>query len=103
MHVEFALDRFAARRPSRLRLALRTARFGGYVAFEGWVREHNEGRACTDSNMKPSRRSRAVKGSASRRGLRTLRAWGVPAARTASAPSTVGELAVWVGVSARTS
>lgn len=32
-----------ALQPERLGVALRDAHCGGYVAFEGWVRDHNEG------------------------------------------------------------
>jgi molybdopterin synthase catalytic subunit len=86
--------------PGRLRAALADPTCGGYAAFEGWVRDHNEGA--------PVRRLEyeAFEALAVREGERILaeavERFGV--ARVACAHRlgelAVGELAVWVGVSA---
>jgi molybdopterin synthase catalytic subunit len=86
--------------PGRLRAALADSTCGGYAAFEGWVRDHNEGA--------PVRRLEyeAFEALAVREGERILaeavERFGV--ARVACAHRlgelAVGELAVWVGVSA---
>jgi molybdopterin synthase catalytic subunit len=86
--------------PGRLRAALADPACGGYAAFEGWVRDHNEGA--------PVRRLEyeAFEALAVREGERILaeavERFGV--ARVACAHRlgelAVGELAVWVGVSA---
>jgi molybdopterin synthase catalytic subunit len=86
--------------PGRLRAALADPACGGYAAFEGWVRDHNEGA--------PVRRLEyeAFEALAVREGERILaeavERFGV--VRVACAHRlgelAVGELAVWVGVSA---
>jgi molybdopterin synthase catalytic subunit len=86
--------------PGQLRAALADPACGGYAAFEGWVRDHNEGA--------PVRRLEyeAFEALAVREGERILaeavERFGV--ARVACAHRlgelAVGELAVWVGVSA---
>jgi molybdopterin synthase catalytic subunit len=86
--------------PGQLRAALADPACGGYAAFEGWVRDHNEGA--------PVRRLEyeAFEALAVREGERILaeavERFGV--VRVACAHRlgelAVGELAVWVGVSA---
>ena len=74
---------------------------GGYVAFEGWVRDsQRRPNACCGSNTRPSRRWRVREGErilAEARAALRRRARPLCASRRALA---VGELAVWVGVSA---
>jgi molybdopterin synthase catalytic subunit len=86
--------------PGRLRAALADPACGGYAAFEGWVRDHNEGAAVRRLEYE------AFEALAVREGERILaeavERFGV--ARVACAHRlgelAVGELAVWVGVSA---
>ena len=85
--------------PQRLRLALQHGAFGGYVAFEGWVRDHNEGRAVhrleyeAFAALAQREGERIIDEAGARFGLgRALCAHRVGAL-------AIGELAVWVGVS----
>jgi molybdopterin synthase catalytic subunit len=86
--------------PGRLRAALADPTCGGYAAFEGWVRDHNEGASVRRLEYE------AFEALAVREGERILaeavERFGV--ARVACAHRlgelAVGELAVWVGVSA---
>jgi molybdopterin synthase catalytic subunit len=86
--------------PGRLRAALADSTCGGYAAFEGWVRDHNEGASVRRLEYE------AFEALAVREGERILaeavERFGV--ARVACAHRlgelAVGELAVWVGVSA---
>jgi molybdopterin synthase catalytic subunit len=86
--------------PERLRAALADPTCGGYAAFEGWVRDHNEGASVRRLEYE------AFEALAVREGERILaeavERFGV--ARVACAHRlgelAVGELAVWVGVSA---
>jgi molybdopterin synthase catalytic subunit len=86
--------------PERLRAALADPTCGGYAAFEGWVRDHNEGAPVLRLEYE------AFEALAVREGERILaeavERFGV--ARVACAHRlgelAVGELAVWVGVSA---
>ncbi len=74
---------------------------GGYVAFEGWVRNHNEGLAVRRLEYE------AFEALAVKEGERIVaeaqRRFGVEQARCIHriGDLTIGELAVWVGVSAR--
>jgi molybdopterin synthase catalytic subunit len=85
--------------PQRLRLALQQGDFGAYVAFEGWVRDHNEGRVVRRLEYE------AFAALAQREGERVLEEAGARFAlgRALCAHRVgalaVGELAVWVGVS----
>jgi molybdopterin synthase catalytic subunit len=85
--------------PQRLRLALQQGAFGGYVAFEGWVRDHNEGRAVQRLEYE------AFAALAQREGERIIDEAGIRFAlgRALCAHRVgalaIGELAVWVGVS----
>ncbi len=86
--------------PQQLRQALKHPGCGGYVAFEGWVRDHNEGRTVLRLEYE------AFAPLAQREGERILseaRArFGVERACCAHRVGAlaIGELAVWVGVSA---
>ena len=84
----------------RLRSHLQRPECGGYVAFEGWVRDHNEGRRVLRLEYE------AFAPLALREGARILdeaRArFGVSHAHCAHRVGALalGEVAVWVGVSA---
>ena len=86
--------------PETLRNELQHPACGGYAAFEGWVRDCNDGRTVLRLEYE------AFPPLAVREGERILaeaRAkFGVELARCAHrvGPLAVGELAVWVGVSA---
>ncbi len=85
--------------PQRLRLALQQGGFGAYVAFEGWVRDHNEGRAVQRLEYE------AFAVLAQREGERVLEeasarfALGRALCAHRVGALAIGELAVWVGVS----
>jgi adenylyltransferase/sulfurtransferase len=84
-----------------LRESLADPTCGGYAAFEGWVRNHNEGQAVTHLEYE------AFESLAVREGERIIaeacRKYGVENARCVHRVGdlALGELAVWVGVSAR--
>ena len=83
-----------------LRLALRDEHAGAYASFEGWVRDHNEGRAVDGL------RYEAYAALAEKEGERiveeALAKFAIVDARCVHriGELRVGELAVWVGVSA---
>ena len=83
-----------------LRLALRDEHAGAYASFEGWVRDHNEGRAVDGL------RYEAYATLAEKEGERiveeALAKFAIVDARCVHriGELRVGELAVWVGVSA---
>ncbi|HXQ31177.1 MAG TPA: ThiF family adenylyltransferase [Steroidobacteraceae bacterium] len=82
-----------------LRAALEDRASGGYASFEGWVRDHNDGRAVTRLEYE------AYAELATKEGERivseAIRRFGVRRARCAHRVGALalGELAVWVGVS----
>ena len=86
--------------PQRLQQALRHPACGGYVAFEGTVRDHNEGRTVQRLEYE------AFAPLALREGERILteacERFGLEHAHCAHRVGTleIGELAVWVGVGA---
>ena len=86
--------------PELLRGELQDPSCGGYAAFEGWVRDHNDGRTVLRLEYE------AFPPLALREGQRILvearQKFGVTRARCAhrTGALTIGELAVWVGVSA---
>src|SRR5579871_6819333 len=90
----------AALEPQRLREALQQGDCGGFVCFEGWVRDHNEGRAVLRLEYE------AFGSLAVREGERILlearERFGVRQVRCAHRIGTlaIGDIAVWVGVSA---
>ncbi|MGC8517393.1 MAG: ThiF family adenylyltransferase [Steroidobacteraceae bacterium] len=87
--------------PAALRGALESSAAGGYVSFEGWVRNHNEGREVHRLEYE------AFEALALKEGERivaeTLQRFGVERAACVHRVGSleIGELAVWVGVSAR--
>ena len=84
-----------------LRKSLADPACGGYAAFEGWVRDHNEGRPVTRLEYE------AFEALAVREGERIIAEavakFGVARARCVHriGDLALGDLAVWVGVSAR--
>jgi molybdopterin synthase catalytic subunit len=86
--------------PALLRQALQDPACGGYAAFEGWVRDHNEGR--TVLRLEYEAFAPLAQREAARILAEAQRRFGVTRACCAHrvGPLTVGELAVWVGVSA---
>jgi molybdopterin synthase catalytic subunit len=95
----FRLSR-AALDPAALRRELADPACGGYAAFEGWVRDHNEGERVRRLEYE------AFEALALREGERVIAEaiarYGVAHALCAHrlGDLAVGELAVWVGVSA---
>jgi molybdopterin synthase catalytic subunit len=87
--------------PSALRGAMTDVRAGGFVTFEGWVRVHNEGRTVVRLEYE------AFTPLAEKEGGRILeetrRNFSVFDIRCVHriGPLELGELAVWVGVSAQ--
>jgi len=83
-----------------LRAELLDARVGGYASFEGWVRDHNDGRAVTGLRyeayvaMAESEGERILDDACARFDILDARC----VHRTGEL--AIGELAVWVGVSA---
>lgn len=83
-----------------LRAELLDARVGGYASFEGWVRDHNEGRAVTGL------RYEAYVAMAEAEGERVLEQacarFDILDARCVhrTGDLAIGELAVWVGAAA---
>jgi len=86
--------------PQQLRVQLADPRCGGYAAFEGWVRDHNEGERVRGLEYE------AFEALALREGERivaeAIARYGVAHALCAHrlGDLAIGELAVWVGVSA---
>ena len=86
--------------PQQLRVGLADPGCGGYAAFEGWVRDHNEGERVRRLEYE------AFEALALREGERivaeALARYGVAHALCAHrlGDLAIGELAVWVGVSA---
>jgi molybdopterin synthase catalytic subunit len=84
----------------QLRMELQNPACGGYAAFEGWVRDYNDGRSVLRLEYE------GFEPLAVREGERILaearQRFGVEGARCAHrlGALAVGELAVWVGVSA---
>src|SRR5579863_8538947 len=86
--------------PEQLRKELQHPACGGYAAFEGWVRDHNEGR--TVLRLEYEAFAPLAQREAERILAEAQQRFGVTHACCAHrvGPLTVGELAVWVGVSA---
>jgi molybdopterin synthase catalytic subunit len=86
--------------PQALRRELADPACGGYAAFEGWVRDHNEGEPVRHLEYE------AFEALALREGERiiaeAIARFGIAHARCAHrlGDLVIGELAVWVGVSA---
>ncbi|HKR37212.1 MAG TPA: molybdenum cofactor biosynthesis protein MoaE [Steroidobacteraceae bacterium] len=87
--------------PDTYRAALADPAAGGYAAFEGWVRNHNEGHAVTRLEYE------AFEALANAEGERivaeAIARFGVTRAACVHRVGalTIGDLAVWVGVSSR--
>jgi molybdopterin synthase catalytic subunit len=87
--------------PDTYRAALADPAAGGYAAFEGWVRNHNEGHAVTRLEYE------AFEALANTEGERivaeAIARFGVTRAACVHRVGalTIGDLAVWVGVSSR--
>jgi molybdopterin synthase catalytic subunit len=84
-----------------LRAGLHADEAGGFVCFEGWVRDHNEGRPVRGLGYSSYRALAETEGE---RIVQEARGrFGIVAAACAHRVGelAVGELAVWVGVSAR--
>ena len=83
-----------------LRAELLDARVGGYASFEGWVRDHNDGRAVIGlryeayAAMAEAEGERILEDACARFDILDVRC----VHRTGDL--AIGELAVWVGVSA---
>ena len=87
--------------PDAYRAALEDPAAGGYAAFEGWVRNHNEGHAVTRLEYE------AFEALAHKEGERivneAIQRYGVLKAACVHRVGSlaIGDLAVWVGVSSR--
>jgi molybdopterin synthase catalytic subunit len=87
--------------PDAYRTALEDPAAGGYTAFEGWVRNHNEGHAVTRLEYE------AYEALANKEGERivqeAMERFGVIRAACVHRVGSlaIGDLAVWVGVSSR--
>src|ERR1700689_1205827 len=99
MKAEFLLSE-SVLLPEQLRREVQDPAFGGYVSFEGWVRNDNQGRTVLRLEYE------AFAPLAVREGQRILararERFGVARAGCAHRVGSlgIGELAVWVGVSA---
>lgn len=85
--------------PATLRRALEDPAAGGYVAFEGWVRNHNEGQAVTRLEYEAFEALACTEGE--RIVVEAVRRYGVLKAACVHRVGSleIGDLAVWVGVS----
>lgn len=83
-----------------LRARLLDDRVGGYASFEGWVRNHNDGRAVRALHYEAYRALAESEGDAILE--QALSKFGILDARCVHriGELAIGELAVWVGVSA---
>jgi adenylyltransferase/sulfurtransferase len=86
--------------PARYREALAEPSAGGYASFEGWVRDHNEGRVVHRLEYEAFETLAVKEGE--RIVAEAIRRFGVTRAACVHRVGTlgIGELAVWVGVSA---
>jgi sulfur-carrier protein adenylyltransferase/sulfurtransferase len=87
-------------RPDELRHALEDPACGGYATFEGWVRDHNEGRRVRRLEYEAYAELAVKEGE--RIVAEAVRRFGVRHARCVHRVGdlALGDLAVWVGVSA---
>lgn len=83
-----------------LRAELLDARVGAYASFEGWVRDHNEGRSVR--GLRYEAYARLAEAEGERIVEEALARFDILDARCVHRVGdlTLGELAVWVGVSA---
>ena len=86
--------------PERLREPLADPACGGYATFEGWVRDHNDGRSVRKLEYEAYVELAVKEGE--RIVAEAVRRFGVQRARCVHRVGSLelGELAVWVGVSA---
>ncbi|MBT8442923.1 MAG: molybdenum cofactor biosynthesis protein MoaE [Gammaproteobacteria bacterium] len=93
---------FSRERPDldALRASVQDCHSGGYVAFEGWVRDHNDGRHVLRLEYEAYEKLGVKEGD--RIVAEARQKFGVTAARCVHSLGElqIGELAVWVGVSA---
>lgn len=85
--------------PQQLRGELQQSDCGGFVSFEGWVRDHNEGRRVLSLEYEAFPELALVEGELILQ--EALERFGPVQARCAHRVGalTIGEVAVWVGVS----
>ena len=83
-----------------LRAQLLDARVGGYASFEGWVRDHNGGRAVTGLRYEAYAELAQAEGEAILAGAVARFDILDAACVHRTGDLSIGELAVWVGVSA---
>ena len=83
-----------------LRAALGSAQAGAYASFEGWVRDHNEGRAV--SGLRYEAHASLAQAEGARILEEALRTFAIVDARCVHRLGDlgIGDLAVWVAVSA---
>jgi molybdopterin synthase catalytic subunit len=86
--------------PAPLREALLSAHAGAFASFEGWVRDHNDGRAVHGLRYEAHEALAAVEGG--RILDEALARFAIVEARCVhrTGDLSIGDLAVWVGVSA---
>jgi len=86
--------------PAPLREALLSAHAGAFASFEGWVRDHNDGRAVHGLRYEAHEALAAVEGG--RILDEALARFAIVDARCVhrTGDLSIGDLAVWVGVSA---
>lgn len=86
--------------PQALRESIRNVHAGGYASFEGWIRDHNEGRAVTRLEYEAYERVCITEGNAIIQ--EAVQRFGVLAARCVHRVGALDleGMAVWVGVSA---
>lgn len=87
-------------RPGEERAALEDRRCGAFASFEGWVRDHNEGRAVRRLEYEAYERLGTAEGE--RIIAEAIERFGIARARCVHRVGTLelGDLAVWVGASA---
>lgn len=92
---EFSAERLD---PERLRAPLADPACGGYATFEGWVRDHNDGRSVRRLEYEAYVELAVKEGE--RIVAEAIRRFGVQRARCVHRVGSLelGELAVWVGV-----
>ncbi len=86
--------------PHALRAALSSAHAGAFASFEGWVRDHNEGRAVRGLHYEAHTALAAAEGEAIL--VEALARFAIVDARCVHRVGelAIGDLAVWVGVCA---
>lgn len=80
--------------------ALRSPQYGAYVAFEGWVRDHNQGRSVKGITYEAYTALAVSEGTALLQEMTTRHKCGAAYCIHRVGHVGIGEPAVWVGVSA---